>query len=145
VLLPVNVLVRRRDEAGVIGAALAAAAAAGRGHRAIARMLGRPADTVRGWLRRFAARAEQVRAVFTAVQVSVEVDPPPLEAAGCVVADAVVAMVAAARAVARRWPALMPALSPWEVACALTSGTLLAPAITLMRINTNSPLLITGY
>ena len=31
----------------------------------IAARLGRPASTVRGWLRPFTARAEQVRSVFT--------------------------------------------------------------------------------
>ena len=35
------------------------------GFRRIAADLGRPAETVRGWLRRFAERAEAVRSVFT--------------------------------------------------------------------------------
>ena len=64
VLLPVLLLVRRADTAAVIGAALAAKAT-GAGHRLIAALLGRPPGTVRGWLRRFAARVEAVRVVFT--------------------------------------------------------------------------------
>jgi len=58
------VLVRRADTAVVVGAGLAAKAA-GAGYRRIAALLGRPAETVRGWLRRFAARLETVREVFT--------------------------------------------------------------------------------
>ncbi|HEY1919837.1 MAG TPA: helix-turn-helix domain-containing protein [Streptosporangiaceae bacterium] len=56
VLLPASVLVRRADGCSVIGAALADAAA-GMGHRQVAERAGRPASTVRGWLRRFTARA----------------------------------------------------------------------------------------
>ncbi|MDQ3764351.1 MAG: DUF6431 domain-containing protein [Actinomycetota bacterium] len=57
VLLPVLVLVRRADVVAVIGRALVAKAA-GVGHRRIAAELGRSAETVRGWLRRFAGRVE---------------------------------------------------------------------------------------
>ena len=53
VLLPVVLLVRRADTAAVIGAGLTAKAT-GAGHRLIAALLGRPPETVRGWLRRFA-------------------------------------------------------------------------------------------
>ena len=42
----------------------------------IAARLGRPASTVRGWLRAFTARAEQVRLVFTALAASLVTDPP---------------------------------------------------------------------
>ena len=51
VLLPLVALLRRADAAAVIGTALALKAA-GLGHRRIATRLGRPAATVRGWLRR---------------------------------------------------------------------------------------------
>lgn len=63
-MLPVMALLRRADLAVVIGAALAAKAA-GAGYRPIAVMLGRPPETVRGWLRCFAGRVEAVRGVFT--------------------------------------------------------------------------------
>lgn len=45
----------------------------GRCHRRIAVRLGRPASTVRGWLRAFTGNAAAVRAVFTALLV--EPDP----------------------------------------------------------------------
>jgi hypothetical protein len=57
-------LVRRADAVRVIGAALLAKAA-GLGHRRVAVVVGRPQSTVRGWLRRFAGRAESVRVMFT--------------------------------------------------------------------------------
>ena len=74
VLLPAWCLSRRADEGAVIGSALQAAAA-GAGHRTIAAGLGRPASTVRGWLRRFAARAEAVRAFFTVLLARTSPDP----------------------------------------------------------------------
>jgi len=64
VLLPAWSLPRRRDAAEVVVAALVAKAA-GSGHRAIAAALGRPAATVRGWLRRATARAEATRGAAT--------------------------------------------------------------------------------
>ena len=57
VLLPGVMLARRADAVEVIGEALLAAD--GEGHRPIAARLGRSAPTVRGWLRRLRARAEQ--------------------------------------------------------------------------------------
>ncbi|MGH3821098.1 MAG: hypothetical protein ACRDRE_25830 [Pseudonocardiaceae bacterium] len=74
VLLPVLVLARRADAVVVIGLALAAKAAGG-GYRRIAAVLGRPAETVRGWLRRFGGRVEAVRAVFTWWCRALEADP----------------------------------------------------------------------
>ena len=75
VLLPAWCLARRADAGEVIGLALEAKAA-GEGHRVIAGRLGRPASTVRGWLRAFTGRAEQVRSVFTALAASLLTDPP---------------------------------------------------------------------
>jgi hypothetical protein len=126
VLLPVVVLVRRADLVEVIGAALAARAA-GAGCRRIAAGLGRPVDTVRAWLRRFAARAEAVRVVFTVLLVDTGPDPVVPAVTGCVVADAVAAIVGAAVAVAARWP-LLGVVSPWLAASAVTRGGLLAPS-----------------
>ena len=60
VLLPDVALLRRQDEVMMIGAAIRAHVG-GEGHRRIAARLGVPAGTVRGWLRRFAQRAELVR------------------------------------------------------------------------------------
>jgi len=75
VLLPVLVLARRADVASVIGTALVAKAR-GWGHRRIAVELGRSAETVRGWLRRFAGRIEAVRVVFTGWCRALAADPP---------------------------------------------------------------------
>ena len=63
VLLPASVLLRRADAITVIGAAFLAKSA-GAGHRSIAAGLGRPASTVRGWLRRLVAVADRVLAVL---------------------------------------------------------------------------------
>ncbi len=126
VLLPVVALLRRADLVEVIGAALAAKAA-GVGCRAIAERLGRPVDTVRGWLRRFAARAQVVRAAFTVLLVDTCPDPVTPAAMGSPVADAVAAIVGAAVAVAARWP-MLGAVSPWLAASAVTTGGLLAPS-----------------
>src|SRR6185295_637265 len=63
VLLPVTVLLRRADAVEVIGAALRARAE-GHGHRWISVLVGVPAGTVRGWLRRMSTRLEGVRVHF---------------------------------------------------------------------------------
>jgi hypothetical protein len=125
VLLPAWCLARRADAGEVIGLALEAKAA-GAGHRVIAGRLGRPASTVRGWLRAFTARAEQVRSVFTALAASVVADPPLPAPAGSPVADAVAA-VAAAAAAAGRVPGV-GTVARWQLAAAVTCGLLLAPA-----------------
>lgn len=136
VLLPVGVLVRRADAVEVIGEALASAAA-GWGHRWVAERLGRPASTVRGWLRRFRARAGPLREAFVALLCALDADPRLPEPAGSPAADAVAAIVAAAGAVTRRWAVF--AVSPWQVAAAVTSGRLLSPGSTVELINTSRP------
>lgn len=65
VLLPLVLAARRADSADVIAAAVVAKVVGGAGHRALAVGLGRPASTVRGWLRSFAASAGQVALMFT--------------------------------------------------------------------------------
>src|SRR5438067_11501007 len=64
VLLPELAFARRQDEVSVIGEAIEAKVA-GEGFRRIAARLGVYPETVRGWLRRFAERAELIRAHFT--------------------------------------------------------------------------------
>src|SRR5215207_5081178 len=100
VLLPVLLLVRRADTAAVIGAGLTAKAT-GSGHRLIAALLGRPPETVRGWLRRFTGRVEAVRVVFTRWCRDLAPDPV-LPGPASAWADAVAAMTAAARALTTR-------------------------------------------
>ncbi|MGH3539632.1 MAG: hypothetical protein ACRDRF_11985 [Pseudonocardiaceae bacterium] len=124
VLLPVLLLVRRADTAAVIGKGLAAKAAGG-GHRVIAAVLGRPPETVRGWLRRFAGRVEPVRAVFTWWCRALAPDPVLPGPAGSEWADAVAVITAAAGAVAARFG--LGTVACWEAASAVSSGRLLAP------------------
>lgn len=64
VLFPAWSVPRRKDAAEVITAALVAKVK-GAGHRAIATSLGRPAATVRGWLRRVTPQAEGLRRLAT--------------------------------------------------------------------------------
>lgn len=126
VLLPAVVLARRADLAEVIGAALTARAR-GSGARTVAALVSRSVDTVRGWLRRFASRAEVVRRVFTGLLVDVSPDPVVPAAMGTAFADAVSAVLGAAWAVMCRWPQLgqVPA---WQAASAATNGRLLSPS-----------------
>jgi hypothetical protein len=125
VLLPVTALLRRADSAAVIVSALAAKGVSRVGFRRIAADLARPAETVRGWLRRFAVRAEAVRSVVTVWLAAVAADPVMPDAAGGVFIDAVSAMVALAAAIGRRFS--LPRVSLAEVAVAVSGGRLLAP------------------
>lgn len=124
-MLPVSALLRRADTAAVIVSALAAKARCGVGFRRIAADLGRPGETVRGWLRRFAARAEAVRSMFTVWLRAVDPDPVMPNAAGGVFADAVVAIGALAAAIERRF--VLPGVSLAETAVAVSGARLLAP------------------
>jgi hypothetical protein len=136
VLLPVSCLLRRADAVGVIGVALVAAGA-GWGHHRIARLLNRPAATVRGWLRRFDARAGPLRVGFIALAVALTTAPVMPEPTGSGLGDAVAAVLTAARAVWSRWPALVSSVSAWQLACAVTSGQLLSPTLSMEWINTS--------
>lgn len=106
---------------------------------AIAARLGRAAATVRGWLRRLSLRAEPLRSAFTVLACALDADPLLPGPAGSPLADAVAAIVAACAAVARRWGALAPAVSPWELASAVTSGGLLCPGAAVQMISTSCP------
>ena len=134
VLLPAWCLARRADAGEVIGFALEEKAA-GSGHRLVAARLGRPASTVRGWLRAFASRAEQVRLVFTALAASLVTDPPLPGPASSLLGDAVAAVAAAAVAAAR-----VPGVGTvarWQLAAAVTCGLLLAPSWPARVANTS--------
>jgi hypothetical protein len=125
VLLPVTALLRRADTAGVIVSALAAKASRRMGFRRIAAELDRPAETVRGWLRRFAARAEAVRAVFTVWLAAVDADPEMPAPAGGPISDAVTAIAAVAAAITHRF--VLPTVSLAVAAVAISGSRLLAP------------------
>jgi hypothetical protein len=136
VLLPVTLLLRRADTAEVIGAGLTARAA-GMGHRRVAAGLERPTETVRGWLRRFAARLGPVRAVFTWWCRALATDPQAALPGpqGSAWADTVAVIAAAAAAVSARYRlpvgpgggAAVAKVACWETAVAVSAGRLLAP------------------
>ena len=120
VLLPRSMLLRRRDAVELIGVAIAARAA-GVGHRPIAARLGLPRETVRGWLRRFAARAEPLRVAFTALAYALDPSLSPIQPRASPFADAYEAIVVAAQAAAGRFGAL----PCWQFAAAASGGRLL--------------------
>ena len=120
VLLPDLALLRRRDEVVVIGAAIEAKAT-GAGHRTIAGRLGVPKDTVRGWLRRFASRAEQVRVHFTRWAFVLDPELGPILPASGLLADALEAIAVAARA----WALRFGPAGAWRVVSVLSGGVLL--------------------
>jgi hypothetical protein len=122
VLVPTACLLRRGDAIEVIGAALLAKRA-GLGHRRIATWLGVPAATVRGWLRRFAARADQLCAVATVWAYRLDPGLGRIQPRGSPVADALEALGVAAGVAVR---VLGPARSPWHVVAALTGTAMLA-------------------
>jgi hypothetical protein len=136
VLLPVFALLRRADLVEVIGAALSAKAA-GSGARSIAAVIGRPVETVRGWLRTFAGRAGVLRVWFTVLLVDTGVDPVPPAAARTPFADAVAAVFGAVVAARSRWPRVGEVPVWWWVS-AVSTGRLLAPAWPPVGCNTSS-------
>ncbi len=101
VLVPALVAPRRADSAPVILNALLARAG-GRGHRSIAADLSLPTGTVRGWLRRATANAEQARR--EAMCLAVQLDPllGPVTPADNPLADASNAIGTAVAAARRR-------------------------------------------
>ncbi len=126
VLLADTTLLRRRDALAVIGAALLAKAA-GEGSRLIGRRLGVHPDTVRGWLRRFALRAEGWRAHCWAWAHALDASLGPIAPAGSVFADAVSAIGLAVAAATRRFGPR----PGWGWAAVITAGRLLANTSTL--------------
>lgn len=137
VLAPPPVLFRRLDEAAVIGV-VPQGRAEGLGYRRIAVRLGRAAagavglaaelGVARRCAARFAANAGRLRAAFTALVHRVDSSPPVMTSGGGPVAGAVAAIGEAAAAVRRLLGEAMAAVSPWEVAAAVSNGSLLAVA-----------------
>lgn len=93
---------------------------------------------MRGWLRRFAERAESVRSVFTVWLRAVDPDPVMPDAAGGVFADAVTVMAAVGAVIARRFA--LPTVSLAEAAVAMSGGRLLAPGWPDRRVQHESTL-----
>ncbi len=127
VLLADVALLRRQDEVAVIGAAIEARAA-GEACWRIAARLGLPAGTVRGWLRRFAVRAPEIRALFTRWACVLDPELGPIVPAGGVFADALEAIAVAARA----WVLRFGPGRVWSLVSVLSAGRLLC--------NTSTPL-----
>jgi hypothetical protein len=94
--------------------------------------------SVRDRLRRFRSLAGGVREHFTRLAGSLAPDPVPLDPAGSGLGDAVVAVAAAGAAAAGRWPAIT--VSAWELAAAVTMGSLLSPAVAFRGIRPDVPL-----
>jgi hypothetical protein len=120
VLLPELAFSRRQDEVSVIGEAIEAKVA-GEGFRRIAARLGAYPETVRGWLRRFAERAGQIRAHFTRCAVALDPELGAMLPAGSGVADALEAIAVAVRA----WVLRFGPAAPWQIASGLSGGMLL--------------------
>jgi len=126
-------LLRRADSVSVIGAALLARTA-GAGHRTIAADNGRPVSTVRGWLRRFGRRAEQLRALFTSLLHALDASAGSLLPTGSTVSDALAAIGAAAAAAVR----LLGPRCPWQFTAAASGGLLLAPGLAVRSVRNTS-------
>ena len=112
------------------------------GWRSITAAAGRPASTVRGWLSRFAAHAEPIRAAFARLerQVNTGGDMDRLAPAGSAVADAVGQVGAACAAVRRALGPGVCTVSAAEMVAACSGGWLLAarpPAADGKSINTS--------
>ncbi len=127
VLLSDLCLSRRVDEVAVIGRALLEKAA-GAGHRGIALRLGRPQETVRGWLRRFSSRTALIQAHFRQWALALDPRLETVTPQGSPLAEALEAMGLASRAASL----VFGPRAAWSWVSAMTGGALLA--------NTNSPL-----
>jgi hypothetical protein len=126
VLLPRMLLGRRLDEVAVIWPALVARAG-GWGWRKIAGLAGRPAATVRGWLDRFAGRAEAIRHGFAGLEqlLTDGSGMDRLVPAGAAVADAVAQVGACLAALRRSRGEAVFTVSAAQVVAVLSGGWLL--------------------
>lgn len=138
VLLAAAWLSRRADAVSVIGSALLAKAA-GAGHRSIAAAVGRPASTVRGWLRRFGARAEQVRVLFTRLLHSLDPQAGPLVPRESVFADALEALGRAGAAGVRRPAGSRWSRARWSFPASSTSFSYCTPLTATIPRSTREP------
>jgi len=121
-------LVRRRDLAEVIGEALHARFVEAKSRTTVAAEAGVLPDTARGWLRRFVARAPEIRDLFATWAHHFDAGLGAIEARGSPAADALEAIGVAAEAASRR---LGP--SPlWAFVAGTSGGKLLS--------NTSCPL-----
>ena len=143
VLLPRFLLGRRLDEVDVIWSVLRARAG-GWGWRRAVRWAVRPASTVRGWLTRFAGRAQMIRHGFAGLERLVSAagggDMDRLVPAGGVLGDAVAQIGVCLAAVRRGWGGSVFTVSPAQVVAVLSGGWLLGRRglrVTGLWINTS--------
>jgi len=127
------VVLRRLDTVETIGAVLDGVVNGPLGVRPVAKRLDVPHTTARGWLRRFAERAEQLAVAFAAL--SVELGGVVLGPVADVARRALQAMTAASDA-AFSLPG-WEALGRWRFVSCVVGGRLLAT-------NTDSPYLVVG-
>jgi hypothetical protein len=127
VLLPDVCLVRRRDSAAAIGAALLSVVAERRSVEDVAVLRGVPLETLRGWVRRLRRKAAAIWVHFGRWLAALVPGRPPLEMAGSCSIDALGAIGAAARAAS----VVIVDRPPWSWASRLSGGALLS--------NTSSP------
>ncbi len=126
VLLPDCLLVRRVDEAAVIGSALVQKAK-GSGYRKIALNICRPETTVRGWIRRFGEKSEMLAKHFVGWALALDPTLSLVVPTGNGFSDALSALGIAARGLTIRFgPKPL-----WSQISAMCAGRLLS--------NTNSP------
>jgi hypothetical protein len=123
VLVPTRSYPRRPDTVEAVGVALLAAAD-GLGHRRVAERVGRPATTVRGWLRRARANSDAVRADATVATCRLDPLAGRYDPTGSALGDM---LDAVGRAVAAWVLRFGPVPAPWQVAVALTGAAILAP------------------
>lgn len=141
VLLEVRLAARRADTAEVIAAAIEAKTVLGWGHRKIAAGCGRPASTVRGWLRAFATSAVVIGERFSSLLVrdapdAVVLWPKPAGTAG---GEALSVLMAYAEGLARRFAATV--MVTWiQAGIATTNGRLFCSSWWAGSPNTNRPL-----
>ena len=121
ILLPNDLLVRRRDGVEVIGDALVMASG-DPDPLAIAIHFNRALQTVRGWLSRFGSGAGRVREHFSRWAVSLDSESFEIPPAGSAFNNAIAAISAAGNAAVRKGIAV----SPWQFASAVTINGLLS-------------------
>lgn len=141
VLLDVVLAARRADSAAVIAAGIEAKVVAGSGHRKIAAWLGRPASTVRGWLRAFAAAAAQIAGQFTGLVHRIAVDAASLwpKPSGSAPAAALAVLLAYAQALGGRFGQVVTVV--WvQAGIAASNGRLFCRSFWSAPANTNTPL-----
>lgn len=144
VLLPVTLAARRADSAAVIAAAIEAKAIEGAGHRVIAARLGRPASTVRGWLRAFAACAGQITEALASLTLrdapdAARVWPAPWSGPASGPAGALSTLMAYAHGLGDRFGAVVTVA--WvQAGIAACNGWLFCRSWWAGSFNTNTPL-----